>query len=281
MATTPFLLQQKIVAALAESSSASPVGVLALKKKLGDDAAEIDAAIESLCTGLVLARSVAHTFEGSVVSVWLTGNATPAGVAPLAADKQKPEPTKTKPAAKTIKAPRESIIQRVRDLVNAHPEGIGRADLILAIKGVSAVDNVLCLLSKQGEIHRPSRGIVAPGPGPSAEQETARASHPQPEVGNNTGSVTSVPTSAEGHAVIEKTAEGDVLSTPLSADDDLPQPLSFSLREDGQLTIIDDDLLLIVPPADVRRLGYFLGCFESAAWPPRLDPAPLLDRGSL
>ena len=48
--------------------------------------------------------------------------------------------------------------------------------------------------------------------------------------------------------------------------------VEFSVYSDGRLAIIDGDEILVIPPDATRRLGYFLGCFEKNAWPPRLDP---------
>ena len=39
--------------------------------------------------------------------------------------------------------------------------------------------------------------------------------------------------------------------------------IEFSIYDDGRLAIMDEDEVLVLPPEATRRLGRFLGCFES------------------
>lgn len=177
----------------------------------------------------------------------------------------------------------KSLHNDILETVRANPKGISRADLLVAFKNPSAVDNALTLLCKEEKIHRPSRGFIVYGPAPKEEPLPSQATaKPQPEVGKNTGSVTSAPTSTEGHAVIEKApaAEASASAPECDVADDAPE-IDFAIHADGRLSIIDGDDTLILPPSATRRLGHFLGCLEMRAWPPRLDPAPLFDESSL
>lgn len=56
--------------------------------------------------------------------------------------------------------------------------------------------------------------------------------------------------------------------------DEVPE-IEFAIYDDGRLAIFDGDELMTLPPEATRRLGYFLGCLEIHAWPPRLDPEVL------
>lgn len=49
--------------------------------------------------------------------------------------------------------------------------------------------------------------------------------------------------------------------------------VEFAIYNDGRLAVIDGDEILVIPPEATLRLGYFLGCLDMDAWPPRLDPA--------
>lgn len=59
------------------------------------------------------------------------------------------------------------------------------------------------------------------------------------------------------------------------ADTSSDQEVSFAIHDDGRLAITDNDHVMVLPPSATRRLGYFLGCLEVTAWPPRFDPQVL------
>ena len=47
-------------------------------------------------------------------------------------------------------------------------------------------------------------------------------------------------------------------------------PVEFAVYSDGRLAIIDSDEILVLKPDDVRRLAFFLGCFDPKTAVPQL-----------
>ncbi len=76
-------------------------------------------------------------------------------------------------------------------------------------------------------------------------------------------------------AVSTPTPGPAVAAAAPGADTSSEQEVSFAIHDDGRLSITDDDQVIVLPPSATRRLGYFLGCLEITAWPPRFDPQVL------
>lgn len=151
-------------------------------------------------------------------------------------------------------------IDQIRHLIAGSPAGITRKTLIER-SGLSenSVDCTIFTLIKRNEAERIGYGEIRALPDLKAVPpcaESTCAPHASAE------------TEAPALAIAPVEPDADESLT----EDTEPAEIDFAVYSDGRLAIVDGDEILVLPPEATRRLGYFLGCLEKNAWPPRLDP---------
>ena len=150
----------------------------------------------------------------------------------------------------------QSAVDKVRCLLNESPEGVARKCIIGKTSlSEASVDNAIYNLIKSGEATRKSYGVIA------ATSALIRIE----------GALVPVAAAATPAAKTQGTAEQAGDAKPSEDKTENASAVEFSVYSDGRLAIIDGTEILVLQPDATRRLGYFLGCFEMNAWPPRLD----------
>lgn len=211
----------------------------------------------------------------------------PAPVAAVGTRHVKPDVLETKEVSVKTRNPAQGKDQgpsdQVRALLERHPEGIARKEIIRRTSlSESRVDNAIANLIRVGEARRTGYGHIAPcdgGKRVEAAMAAPAAGLPPPDadaVADHFAGVGKMVETATGPAAQPANpVVSDSLTTASTSGDAVPLEIEFALYDGGRLAIIGGDELMILPPKDTRRLGYFLGCLEILARPPRLAPEAL------
>lgn len=269
-------MYQRILDALKGSDSRNPLTTSAVAKALGVTREELDPVVDALYEHRAICRCDVIKQGEASTQIWLTGIAAIPSRDAFTINPKKRPPSGSfirpnAPRAKGIEEQKEQTMKTktafdiVQEMLEAKPTGVSRADLIMAAKSTSGVDNAIYRLCNDKKAHRTGRGSIAWGPEPAAGNEIASSAIKADPV---------TPPAVKQEAPTIELRQEAPLRLDVVEDDqgEAPPEVDFAIHADGRLSIIDGGAIMVLPPTATRRLGYFLGCLEINSWPPRLDP---------
>lgn len=291
-------MYQRILQAIAKATSQQPDRLDHLAKRLGIPELQVASLIEELYAQRAVNQARITRKGESFLAIWPTSLPAPStGYAFTINPKKRP------PSGSFTRPPRPERGNTMT--INSPPAKAPAIDLELSLKtilkGTSAdapmtAGEISALLERQQAYWNPAMvrlldaEVVATTDNPkrkgtrayylaspTSPSGAARSPADQAQVsGNNSVSdgtganlslvAAAVSTPPPGPAVAAAAPGADTSSDP---------EVSFAIHDDGRLSITDDNLVMVLPPSATRRLGYFLGCLEVNAWPPRFDPKVL------
>ncbi|GBG03931.1 hypothetical protein AZSI13_32580 [Azospira sp. I13] len=292
-------MHQQILQFIAGAHAQQPARQDVVAKRLKAPEAEVATAVEQLyaCHAINLARI---TRKGeSYVAIW------PTGVTP-APHEFTINPKKRPPSGSFTRPPRPERGHTVsKSTLPANPKKAVtdlEAGLKTILNGTTAdapmtPSDISELLERTQSSWNPamarllSSGVVAATENPKRKGSRAYYLSPSTSPSEAAGSSAdqtrvSVNNSVSGGTSANLSLVADAVSTPppgpvvgaadpgADTSSDAPD-VSFAIHDDGRLTITDCDQVLELQPSATRRLGYFLGCLEIQAWPPRFDPTSI------
>lgn len=294
-------MDDRILEALAKTTAQAPAFRDELQKRLSATAMQLDDALERLYAARQINRAKVTRKGATREALWATGSSLPRAF--TISHKKRPfypaRPPRPEQAPSVGDRPmntKATPASAANDPVKQHSV----SDLIVAALAGSTKENPVQPKELSERLGRPQRAWNVPlslllGNGKvipieSHHRRGTYAYYLAPvEVTSSSSGVSSSP--ADQPQVSETTAAAECVTTPPVAPtavapglpslqargnhvSDTPPKIEFSMQDDGHLTIYDGDEVMVMPPEATRRLGYFLGCFDRTAWPPRLDAVP-------
>ncbi len=291
-------MHQRILQAIAKATSQQPDRLDHLAKRLGIPESQAASLIEELYVQRAVNQARITRKGESFLAIWPTSLPAPStGYAfTINPKKRPPSGSFTRPprpergntvsneAPKKQKEPTEMMAQllSVMDLATLEipmtpgdiSELLGKSqaawtkamDLLLERNVVAITDNP----NRKG-----SRAFYLVSPTSPSGAAGSPADQAQVSGNNSVSDGTGANLSLVAAAVSTPSPGPAVAAAAPGADTSSDQEVSFAIHDDGRLSITDDDQVIVLPPSATRRLGYFLGCLEVNAWPPRFDPQVL------
>lgn len=258
-------MQDKILQRIAQADAQHPFREDELQRGLGVGARTMTQALNALYATRQINRA-SITRQGATFGVvWPTGM-KPVPVAAFNRTVINPNKRPTPPRKPAAPARNEETTMGAQQITNqdvlnviqqAGKEGIPRAHVLreFSICSESAVDMHLAKLAKNGQITRPSRGLIVATsfvddktPTPADPREKGRREKAHQEAGEAVGALV-----AHAENLVSDVRE----KAPRRLAPDAA-PMSFSVTSEGSLTIFDGDKLLELPPTEAQRLARFV-----------------------
>lgn len=293
-------MDDRILEVLAKTTAQDPAFRDELQKRIGATGTQLDDSLERLYAARLINRAKVTRKGATREALWTTGSSLPRAF--TLSHKKRPfyPPRPPRPEQATSVGDRPMNKATTTAAANDPVKQPAIGDLILAALAGSTKENpvhpkelserlgrqqsawnvpMARLIGAEKVMHTEShqrRGTnayyLAPVEATSSPSGASSSPADQPQVSETTAAAECVttppvapPAVAPGLPSLQ--ARGDHVS-------DNPPKIEFGIQDDGSMSIYDGDELMVLPPEATRRLGYFLGCFDRAAWPPRLDAIP-------